>query len=234
MIQSNPRMIGSAAHPQAIVSSSGPQYPPADQAPPQAMYVSAGVPQPYTHAAPLHHHTPHPQPATTPTGGQQQGQHAAPSPVQHQQHQTNQPPHLSNAQAQQNLYHAALTPTPPSITPGPNPQSPQTSFPQQAVYAIHPHQQLQHGYSNMAHVTQAHVQSGMAAPHHHPGTSHPAQVMLLPAPQTHGHGGPPQQGVAHSGVATMSASAATHYTYIGHHQVPVQPHQQQLFHPQGN
>ncbi|GCC43609.1 hypothetical protein chiPu_0027385, partial [Chiloscyllium punctatum] len=46
------------------------------------MYVSAGVPQPYTHTAPLHHHTAHPQPATTPTGSQQQSQHAAPSPVQ--------------------------------------------------------------------------------------------------------------------------------------------------------
>ncbi|XP_069783018.1 ataxin-2-like protein isoform X2 [Narcine bancroftii] len=229
MIQSNPRMMGSAAHPQSIVSSAGPQYPSTEQAPPQAMYVSAGVPQAYPHTAPIHHHTGHPQPATTPTGSQQQGQHAAPSPVQHQGGQAT---HMNNPQAQQNLYHAALTPTPPSITPAPNPQSPQTSFPQQAVYALHPHQQLQHPYSNMAHVSQTHVQSGMAGPHHHPGASHHTQVMLLPAPQTHGP--PTPQAAPHSGVAAMSANAPTHYTYIGHHQVPVQTHQQPLFHPQAN
>lgn len=52
--------------------------------------------------------------------------------------------------------YSALAHTPPSMTPGPNPQSPQASFPsaQQTVY-IHP-QQVQHGYNHnhMAHVQQ--------------------------------------------------------------------------------
>ena len=62
--------------------------------------------------------------------------------------------HLANP-PQQQMY-SALAPTPPSMTPGPNPQSPQASFPsaQQTVY-IHP-QQVQHGYNpnHMAHVQQ--------------------------------------------------------------------------------
>lgn len=63
--------------------------------------------------------------------------------------------HLANQPPQQQMY-SALAPTPPSMTPGPNPQSPQASFPsaQQTVY-IHP-QQVQHGYNHnhMAHVQQ--------------------------------------------------------------------------------
>lgn len=63
--------------------------------------------------------------------------------------------HLANQSSQQQMY-SALAPTPPSMTPGPNPQSPQASFPsaQQTVY-IHP-QQVQHGYNpnHMAHVQQ--------------------------------------------------------------------------------
>lgn len=72
------------------------------------------------------------------------------------QHQAGQAPHLGSGQPQQNLYHpGALTGTPPSLPPGPSAQSPQSSFPQPAaVYAIHPHQQLPHGFTNMAHVTQ--------------------------------------------------------------------------------
>ncbi|XP_033024958.1 ataxin-2-like protein isoform X1 [Lacerta agilis] len=224
MLQSNPRMMTSGSHPQAIVSSSTPQYPQAEQPTPQALYATVHQSYPH-HATQLHPHQP--QPATTPTGNQQQAQHAAPSPVQHQ---AGQPPHLASAQQQQNLYHTAtLTATPPSITPGPSAQSPQSSFPQQAVYAIHAHQQLQHSYANMAHVTQAHVQTGIAAaPPPHPG----AQVMLLHPSQT--HGGPPQGGVPQSGVPTLSASTPSHYTYIGHHQVQSHPSQQLPFHPPGN
>ncbi|XP_044868331.1 ataxin-2-like protein isoform X2 [Mauremys mutica] len=213
MLQSNPRMMTSGSHPQAIVSSSTPQYPPSEQPTPQTLYATVHQSYPH-HATQLHPHQP--QPATTPTGNQQQAQHAAPSPVQHQ---GGQPPHLASAQQQQNLYHTAtLTATPPSITPGPSAQSPQSSFPQQAVYAIHAHQQLQHSYTNMAHVTQAHVQTGItAAPPPHPGAPHPPQVMLLHPSQT--HGGPPQGGVPQSGVPTLSASTPSPYTYIGHHQV---------------
>uniref|UniRef100_A0A8C3SN98 Ataxin 2 like n=1 Tax=Chelydra serpentina TaxID=8475 RepID=A0A8C3SN98_CHESE len=228
MLQSNPRMMTSGSHPQAIVSSSTPQYPPTEQPTPQTLYATVHQSYPH-HATQLHPHQP--QPATTPTGNQQQAQHAAPSPVQHQ---AGQPPHLASAQQQQNLYHAAtLTATPPSITPGPSAPSPQSSFPQQAVYAIHAHQQLQHGYTNMAHVTQAHVQTGItAAPPPHPGAPHPPQVMLLHPSQT--HGGPPQGGVPQSGVPTLSASTPSPYTYIGHHQVQSHPSQQLPFHPPGN
>ncbi|XP_066482952.1 ataxin-2-like protein isoform X3 [Tiliqua scincoides] len=39
MLQSNPRMMTSGSHPQAIVSSSTPQYPPAEQPTPQTLYA---------------------------------------------------------------------------------------------------------------------------------------------------------------------------------------------------
>ncbi|EPY82527.1 ataxin 2 related protein isoform E isoform 4-like protein [Camelus ferus] len=150
MLQSNPRMLTSGSHPQAIVSSSTPQYPSAEQPTPQALYATVHQSYPH-HATQLHAHQP--QPATTPTGSQPQSQHAAPSPVQHQ---AGQAPHLGSGQPQQNLYHpGALTGTPPSLPPGPSAQSPQSNFPQPAaVYAIH-HQQLPHGFTNMAHVTQS-------------------------------------------------------------------------------
>ncbi|KAM5227964.1 ataxin-2-like protein isoform 17-T17 [Ctenodactylus gundi] len=213
MLQSNPRMLTSGSHPQAIVSSSTPQYPSAEQPTPQALYATVHQSYPH-HATPLHAHQP--QPATTPTGSQPQSQHAAPSPVQHQ---AGQAPHLGSGQPQQNLYHpGALTGTPPSLPPGPSAQSPQSSFPQPAaVYAIHPHQQLPHGFTNMAHVTQAHVQTGItAAPPPHPGAPHPPQVMLLHPPQS--HGGPPQGAVPQSGVPALSASTPSPYPYIGHPQ----------------
>ncbi|XP_058536912.1 ataxin-2-like protein isoform X18 [Ochotona princeps] len=214
MLQSNPRMLTSGSHPQAIVSSSTPQYPSAEQPTPQALYATVHQSYPH-HATQLHAHQP--QPATTPTGSQPQSQHAAPSPVQ--QHQAGQAPHLGSGQPQQNLYHpGALTGTPPSLPPGPSAQSPQSSFPQPAaVYAIHPHQQLPHGFTNMAHVTQAHVQTGItAAPPPHPGAPHPPQVMLLHPPQS--HGGPPQGAVPQSGVPALSASTPSPYPYIGHPQ----------------
>lgn len=225
MLQSNPRML-SGSHPQAMVSSSAPQYPPTDQPTPQALYATVHQSYPH-HAAQLHPHQP--QPSTTPNGGQQQGQHTAPSPVQHQ---GSQPQHMSNAPPQQNLYHTAtLTATPPSLTPGPSAQSPQSSYPQQAVYAIHAHQQLQHSYSNIAHMTQAHVQSGLSgAPPPHPGGPHPTQVMLLHPSQP--HGGPSQ--AQQSGVPSISASNPSPYTYLGHHQVQSHPPQQLPYHPPGN
>ncbi|KAM4025814.1 ataxin-2-like protein [Anomaloglossus baeobatrachus] len=227
MLQGNPRMIASGNHPQALVSSSNPQYQPAEQPTPQTLYAT--VHQSYSHHAPQLH----PQPASTPTQSQQQSQHANPSPVQHQ---AGQPPHLGSAQPQQNIYHtAALTATPPSLTPGPSTQSPQNSYPQQAVYAIHAHQQLQHGYTNMSHVAQAHLQSGVTgapphpgAPHPpHPGAPHPTPVMLLHPSQT--HGGPPQAAVSQTGVSNPSP-----YTYIPHPQVQSHPSQQLPFHPPGN
>ncbi|XP_075420794.1 ataxin-2-like protein isoform X12 [Tenrec ecaudatus] len=229
MLQSNPRMLTSGSHPQAIVSSSTPQYPSAEQPTPQALYATVHQSYPH-HATQLHAHQP--QPATTPTGSQPQSQHAAPSPVQHQ---AGQAPHLGSGQPQQNLYHpGALTGTPPSLPPGPSAQSPQSSFPQPAaVYAIHAHQQLPHGFTNMAHVTQAHVQTGItAAPPPHPGAPHPPQVMLLHPPQS--HGGPPQGAVPQSGVPTLSASTPSPYPYIGHPQVQSHPSQQLPFHPPGN
>ncbi|XP_069100021.1 ataxin-2-like protein isoform X1 [Pleurodeles waltl] len=225
MLQNNPRIL-SGSHPQAMVSPTAPQYPPTDQPAPQALYATVHQSYPH-HAAQLHPHQP--QPATTPNGGQQQGQHTAPSPVQHQ---GSQPQHLSNAPPQQNLYHTAtLTATPPSLTPGPPAQSPQSSYPQQAVYAIHAHQQLQHSYSNIAHMAQAHVQSGLSgAPPTHPGAPHPTQVMLLHPSQT--HGGPSQ--AQQSGVPSISASNPSPYTYLGHHQVQSHPPQQLPYHPPGN
>ncbi|KAM8961125.1 ataxin-2-like protein isoform 2-T2 [Pelodytes ibericus] len=228
MLQGNPpRMITSGNH-QALVSSSNQQYGPTDQPTPQALYAT--VHQSYSH----HPAQLHPQPASTPTQSQQ-SQHPNPSPVQHQ---GGQPPHLGSGQPQQNLYHTAtLAQTPPSMTPGPNAQSPQNSYPQQAMYAIHAHQQLPHGYTNMTHVTQAHVQSGLTGapppphpggPHpQHPGAPHPTQVMLLHPSQT--HGGPPQGGVQQTGVSNPSP-----YTYIQHHQVQSHPSQQLPFHPPGN
>ncbi|XP_056360755.1 ataxin-2 isoform X26 [Oenanthe melanoleuca] len=152
VIQGNARMMAPPAHAQpGLVSSSATQY------------VSTGsLAQQYAHPnATLHPHPPHPQPSATPTGQQQSqhaGSHPAPSPVQHHQHQAAQALHLANPQQQSAIYHAGLAPTPPSMTPGSNTQSPQNNFPtaQQTVFTIHP-SHVQPAYTNpphMAHVPQ--------------------------------------------------------------------------------
>ncbi|XP_051981087.1 ataxin-2-like isoform X7 [Xyrauchen texanus] len=225
VIQGGARMITSPAHAQpSLVSSSTTQY--GEQT--HTMYVSPNpIPQQFSHSnATLHHHPQHPQPSATPTGQPQQGtqhggSHPAPSPVQ--QHQVAaaaaQSMHLANQQQQQ--MYSGLAHTPPSMTPGPNPQSPQASFPsaQQAVY-IHP-QQVQHGYNpnHMAHVQQAHMQSGMV-PQHHGTTSHPPTMMLMATQAPAGH----QPALPQGTLNHIPVSSATHYSYT---LTPVQTHHQQ-------
>uniref|UniRef100_A0A3B3QM49 Ataxin 2 n=1 Tax=Paramormyrops kingsleyae TaxID=1676925 RepID=A0A3B3QM49_9TELE len=209
VMQGSARMMAPPAHGQpSLVSSSTTQY--GEQT--HTMYVSPGpMPQPYSHpGAALH-----PQPSATPTGQQQQqgqhaGSHPAPSPVQHAQHQAAQALHMGNP-SQQQMY-SALAPTPPSINPGPNPQSPQASFPsaQQAVY-IHA-QQVQHGYtpSHMAHVPQAHMQSGMV-PSHHTTPSHPPMMLMATQPP-----GGPQPPLPQSALPPIPVSSTAHFSYMAH------------------
>uniref|UniRef100_A0A3B3HFD7 Ataxin 2 n=1 Tax=Oryzias latipes TaxID=8090 RepID=A0A3B3HFD7_ORYLA len=115
--------------------------------------------------------------------------------------------HMASQPPQQQMY-SALAATPPSMTPGPNPQSPQASFPsaQQAVY-IHP-QQVQHGYnhSHIAHVQQAHMQSGMV-PSHHPGPTHPPMMLMA----TQGPPGGPQGPMAQTALNPIPVSSTTHF-----------------------
>ncbi|XP_031161181.1 ataxin-2 isoform X7 [Sander lucioperca] len=240
VMQGSARMMAPPTHGQpTLVSSSTTQYP--EQT--HTMYVSQGpMPQQYPHpSATLHPHPQHPQPSATPTGQGQQGgpqqhggppNHPAASPVQHQQHQQHQQAaaaaaaaqalHMANQAPQQQMY-SALAPTPPSMTPGPNPQSPQASFPsaQQTVY-IHP-QQVQHGYNHnhMAHVQQAHMQSGMVQSHH-PAQTHP--TMMLMATQGPPGGQPPMPQTA---LNPIPVSSTTHFSYLAHPQVQAH-HQQQL------
>nr|XP_033811061.1 ataxin-2 isoform X5 [Geotrypetes seraphini] len=243
VIQGNARMMAPPAHTQpGLVSSSATQYGAHEQT--HAMYaypkisnsketgpffyfsISTGsLAQQYAHPnAALHPHPPHPQPSVTPTG-QQQSQHAsshpAPSPVQHHQHQAAQALHLANSQQQSAIYHAGLAPTPPSMTPGSNTQSPQSSFPtpQQTVFAIHP-SHVQPAYTNpphMAHVQQAHVQSGMVPSH--PTAHHPMMLMTAQPP------GVPQAAIAQSALQPIPVSTTTPFPYMTH--PPVQAHHQQ-------
>ncbi|CAK6950664.1 ataxin-2 isoform X10 [Scomber scombrus] len=234
VMQSSARMMAPHTHGQpGLVSSSTTQYP--EQT--HTMYVSQQpMPQQYPHpSATLHPHPQHPQPSATPTGQGQQGgppqhggppNHPAASPVQHSQHQqaaaaaaAAQALHLANPQQQQ--MYSALAPTPPSMTPGPNPQSPQASFPsaQQTVY-IHP-QQVQHGYNpnHMAHVQQ-HMQSGIVQSHH-PAPTHPPMMLMA----TQGPPGGPQPPMQQTALNHIPVSSTTHFSYLAHPQV--QPHHQQ-------
>ncbi|XP_046697585.1 ataxin-2 isoform X1 [Silurus meridionalis] len=214
VMQGGARMITQSHGQPNLVSSSANQY--GEQT--HTMYVSAPIHQQYPHpGATLHPHPPQPpQPSATPTGqAQQSGQHAgtshaAASPVQHPQHQASL--HLAGAAPPQQQMYSALTPTPPSMTPGPAPQSPQTVY-------IHP-QQVQHSYNpnHMAHMQQAHMQSGMVHPHH--GTpSHPVMLMA-----TQAHGGP-QQTLSQSTLNPIPVSSTAHFSYMAH--PSVQPHHQQ-------
>ncbi|XP_027001427.1 ataxin-2 isoform X2 [Tachysurus fulvidraco] len=207
VMQGGPRMITPSHGQPNLVSSSTTQYGE------QTHQMYAPIHQQYPHpGATLHPHPPQPpQPSATPTAqAQQSGQHAgtnhaASSPVQHPQHQASL--HLASAAPPQQQMYSALTPTPPSMTPGPAPQSPQ------AVY-IHP-QQVQHSYNtnHMAHMQQAHMQSGLVPPHH--GTpSHPVMLMATQAPA-----GP------QSTLNPIPVSSTTHFSYMAH--PSVQPHHQQ-------
>lgn len=221
VIQGNSRMMAPPAHAQAgLVSSSG-QYGAPEQT--HAMYVStSSLAQQYAHPnAALHAHPPHPQPSATPTGQQQSqhgGSHPAQSPVQHHQHQAAQALHLANQQQQSAIYHTGLAPTPPSMTPGSNAQSPQSSYPtQQTVFTIHP-SHVQPAYTNaphMTHVQQAHVQSGMVPSH----PTHPMMLMTAQPP------GGPQAALAQSGLQPIPVSTTAHFPYMTH--PPVQAHHQQ-------
>ncbi|XP_025897599.1 ataxin-2 isoform X4 [Nothoprocta perdicaria] len=227
VIQGNARMMAPPTHAQpGLVSSSATQYGAHEQT--HAMYVSTGsLAQQYAHPnATLHPHPPHPQPSATPTGQQQSqhaGSHPAPSPVQHHQHQAAQALHLANPQQQSAIYHAGLAPTPPSMTPGSNTQSPQNSFPtaQQTVFTIHP-SHVQPAYTNpphMAHVPQAHVQSGMVPSH---PTAHAPMMLMTTQPP-----GGPQAAIAQSALQPIPVSTTAHFPYMTHPSVQAH-HQQQL------
>ncbi|NXL10074.1 ATX2 protein, partial [Mesembrinibis cayennensis] len=234
VIQGNARMMAPPTHAQpGLVSSSATQYGAHEQT--HAMYACPKIPysketgpsfyfaistgslaQQYAHPnATLHPHPPHPQPSATPTGQQQNqhaGSHPAPSPVQHHQHQAAQALHLANPQQQSAIYHAGLAPTPPSMTPGSNTQSPQNSFPtaQQTVFTIHP-SHVQPAYTNpphMAHVPQAHVQSGMVPSH---PTAHAPMMLMTTQPP-----GGPQAAIAQSALQPIPVSTTTHFPYMTH------------------
>uniref|UniRef100_A0A3Q2EGS9 Ataxin 2 n=1 Tax=Cyprinodon variegatus TaxID=28743 RepID=A0A3Q2EGS9_CYPVA len=235
VMQGSARMMGPPTHGQpGLVSSSTTQY--AEQTHTmygivKAPFSQGPMPQQYAHPnATLHPHPQHPQPSATPTGQAQQGgppqhggppSHPAASPVQHSQHQQAAALHLSNAPPQQQIY-SAMAPTPPSMTP--NPQSPQASFPsaQQTVY-IHP-QQVPHGYNpnHMAHMQQAHMQSGIVQSHH-PAPTHPPMMLMA----TQGHPGGPQPPMPQTALNAIPVSSTTHFSYLAHPQVQAH-HQQQL------
>ncbi|XP_075770893.1 ataxin-2-like isoform X12 [Pelodiscus sinensis] len=240
VIQGNTRMMAPPTHAQpGLVSSSATQYGAHEQT--HAMYACPKIPysketgpsfyfaistgslaQQYGHP----NATLHSQPSATPTGQQQSqhsGSHPAPSPVQHHQHQAAQALHLANPQQHSAMYHAGLAPTPPSVTPGSNTQSPQNGFPtaQQTVFTIHP-SHVQSAYTNlphMAHVPQAHVQSGMVPSH---PTAHAPMMLMTTQPP-----GGPQAAIAQSALQPIPVSTTTHFPYMTHPSVQAH-HQQQL------
>ncbi|XP_055002580.1 ataxin-2 isoform X11 [Sorex araneus] len=245
VIQGNARMMAPPTHAQpGLVSSSATQYGAHEQT--HAMYACPKLPynketspsfyfaistgslaQQYAHPnATLHPHPPHPQPSATPTGqqpNQHSGSHPAPSPVQHHQHQAAQALHLASPQQQSAIYHAGLAPTPPAMTPASNTQSPQSSFPaaQQTVFTIHP-SHVQPAYTNpphMAHVPQAHVQSGMVPSH---PTAHAPMMLMTTQPP-----GGPQAALAQSALQPIPVSTTAHFPYMTHPSVQAH-HQQQL------
>ncbi|NWR91397.1 ATX2 protein, partial [Furnarius figulus] len=241
VIQGNARMMAPPAHAQpGLVSSSATQYGAHEQT--HAMYACPKIPysketgpsfyfaistgslaQQYAHPnATLHPHPPHPQPSATPTGQQQSqhaGSHPAPSPVQVRTQRTEWPDLVFNCVE----IIALLGGTPPSMTPGSNTQSPQNSFPtaQQTVFTIHP-SHVQPAYTNpphMAHVPQAHVQSGMVPSH---PTAHAPMMLMTTQPP-----GGPQAALAQSALQPIPVSTTTHFPYMTHPSVQAH-HQQQL------
>uniref|UniRef100_A0A8C6LYJ6 Ataxin 2 n=1 Tax=Nothobranchius furzeri TaxID=105023 RepID=A0A8C6LYJ6_NOTFU len=235
VMQGSARMMAPHTHSQpGLVSSSTTQYP--EQT--HTMYANANMhadscapvspgpmPQQYAHpSATLHHHPQHPQPSATPTGQGQQGgpqqhggppSHPAASPVQHPQHPQAAAAalHLASQPPQQQMY-SALAPTPPSMTPGPNPQSSQASFPsaQQTVY-LHPQVQHSYNHSHMAHMQQAHMQSGIV-PSHHPAPTHPPMMLMA----TQGPPGGPQPQMPQAALNPIPVSSTTHFSYLAHPQ----------------
>ncbi|XP_046893374.1 ataxin-2-like protein isoform X6 [Hypomesus transpacificus] len=210
------RILASGGPPQAL-GPPGPQYAgqaEGPQGPQQGMYA----PQSFSHHSGQLHH---PQPSSTPTGSQPPPQHTAPSPGHGQ---SNQGGHQS-----QSMYHAGplSAPTPPNMPPGHS--SPQASFPMQG-FSLPSHQSMQHAYSSLAHLTQAHVAAGMST-HHSAGHGPPPVMLHYAAPPTQqGPGSTPQHG------PPPQPGAPQHY-YIGHPQavqVQAHPSQQLSFHPPGN
>ncbi|XP_056432304.1 ataxin-2-like protein [Gadus chalcogrammus] len=203
------RMLTSGAPPQAM-GPAGPQYPgqaEASQGQQQAMYAAQSF------SGPLHH----PQPSSTPTGSQPPPQHAAPSPAHSQSGQGAPQPHA--------LYHTG------QLSAAPGHSSPQASFSMQG-YSLPPHQSLNHSFTQISQLAQAHVAGGMSGHHHHPQGGHgPPPVML--------HYGPPQHAAspAPQHPNTPHQQAAHQHFYMGAHpavQVQGHPPQQLSFHPAGN
>lgn len=132
--------------------------------------------------------------------------------LQHHQHQAAQALHLASPQQQSAIYHAGLAPTPPSMTPASNTQSPQSSFPAapQTVFTIHP-SHVQPAYTtppHMAHVPQAHVQSGMVPSH---PTAHAPMMLMTTQPP-----GGPQAALAQSALQPIPVSTTAHFPYMTH------------------